>query len=67
LEGHARSNGSSSEVCNHYSAYRYITKALHSPSHPDLRDALKTEKAIAAKKRKGKILKGVAQRRKIGR
>jgi len=49
------------------SAYRYITKALHSPSHPDLRDALKTEKAIAAKKRKGKILRGVAQRRKIGR
>ena len=42
----------------YYSAYRYVTKedseALHSPSHPDLRDAPKTEKAIAAKKRKGK-------------
>ena len=42
----------------YYSAYRYVTKqdsdALHSTSHPDLRDAPKTEKAIAAKKRKGK-------------
>ena len=42
----------------YYSAYRYVTKedtdALHSASHPDLRDAPKTEKAIPAKKRKGK-------------
>ena len=42
----------------YYSAYRYVTKedsdALHSTSHRDLRDAPKTEKAIAAKKRKGK-------------
>ena len=42
----------------YYIAYRYVTKedsdALHSASHPDLRDAPKTEKAIAAKKRKGK-------------
>ena len=57
----------------YYSAYRYVTKedsdALHSTSHPDLRDAPKTEKAIAAKKRKEKekIPREVAQRRKIGR
>ena len=42
----------------YYSAYRYVTEedsdALHSPCHPDLRDAPKTVKAIAAKKRKGK-------------
>ena len=42
----------------YYSAYRYVTKedsdTLHSTSHPDLRDAPKTKKAIAAKKRKGK-------------
>ena len=42
----------------YYSAYSYVTKedkeALHSPNHPDLRGAPKTEKAIAAKRRKGK-------------
>jgi len=45
----------------YYSAYKYVTEedsdALHSPSHPDLRDAPRTEKAIAAKKRKGKAPK----------
>ena len=43
----------------YYSAYSYVTKedreALHSPRHPDLRDAPRMEKAIAAKRRKGKI------------
>ena len=49
----------------YYSAYRYVTKkdsdSLHSPSHPDLRDAPKTDKAIAAKKGKEQILREVAQ------
>ena len=51
----------------YYSAYRYVTKedsgALHSTSHPDLRDAPKTEKAIAAKKIKGKSERGSAKKK----
>lgn len=55
----------------YYSAYRYVTKedsdALHSTSHPDLRDAPKTEKAIATKKRKGKNPERGSAKKKIGR
>ncbi len=41
----------------YYSCYKYVTKEdetpEHSQSHPDLKNAPKTEKAISAKKRKG--------------
>ena len=42
----------------YYSSYRYVTKedrnSKHSGSHPDLQNPPRTEKAIAAKKRKGR-------------
>ena len=42
----------------YYSSYRYVTKedknSEHSESHPDLQNPPRTEKAIGAKKRKGR-------------
>lgn len=53
-----------SDKHNTCSAYRYvISDALHSTSHPDLRDAPKTEKAIAVKKIKGKSERGSAKKK----